>query len=256
MACGSPNLQQIPRDPAYRACIRPATGRVLVKADFSQVELRIAAQITGDKALRVAYQEGADVHVRTAAAVLGVAPDAVTKEQRQIAKVLNFGLVYGMGAARLRENAAQKFGVQLTEHEAADFRARFFRAYPGLKRWHQTRPDSAIDTRTLAGRRRLAVSAFTEKLNSPVQGTGADLLKLTLAYLWEDRQAQPSAVPANVVHDEIVLECDANAAPGVAAWLVAHMERAGRVVLRDVPIVADVEVMVDWSGAPISGDPA
>ncbi len=107
-----------------------------------------------------------------------------------------------------------------------------------------------MDTRTLTGRRRLGVRRFTEKVNTPVQGTGADILKLALARLWEDRAAEPSAMPVLCVHDEIVLECDGDRAEQVAAWLQRHMEEAGAGFLPDVPVVADVTIAADWSGAP------
>jgi DNA polymerase I len=268
MACWDPNLQQIPRDPRYRACFRPEPGRVLVDADYSQIELRIAAFISRDEAMLTEYREGADLHVRTAAAVLGIAEHEVTKEQRQLAKALNFGLIYGIGALRLREHAASKYGVHLTHEEAVRFRNRFFQAYPGLRRWqHRQGNGFAVvtswhdllargakvgsETRTLAGRRRLEVEKYTEKLNSPVQGSGADILKLALARLVEDRAAFPSACLVLVVHDEIVIECDAANAEGVKAWLKGHMEAAGAELLTDVPVVVDVTIAADWSGKEV-----
>jgi DNA polymerase-1 len=252
MSCAKPNLQNLPRLAAYRACFRPPDGRVLVKADYATVELRIAAQLTQDAALLHAFREGADLHRRTAATVLRVAEAAVTRDQRQLSKALNFGLLYGMGAPRLRQYAASDFGVHLTETEALTSRIQWFRAFPGVRAWHRGIPDGAIDTRTLAGRRRLNVESFTEKLNSPVQGTGADLLKLALGRLWEDRAACPSAVVVNAVHDEIVVECDAIDAMLTAAWLRQHMEAAGAELVPDVPIVAEAAVMADWSGTPVT----
>src|SRR5205807_2674478 len=137
MACGNPNLQNIPREAAYRACFRPPPGRVLVKADYSQIELRIVAQVTRDPVLLRAYAENADVHLRTAAAVMGVPEGQVTKQQRQLAKALNFGLLYGMGAPRLKGYAAATYDVHLTEEQAQTFRERWFQTYAGLRRWHR-----------------------------------------------------------------------------------------------------------------------
>ena len=188
MACSTPNLQNIPRDAAYRRCIRPSAGRVFVKADYSQIELRIAAQISGDTAMQAAFRAGEDLHTKTARAVLGREP---TQHDRQLAKALNFGLLYGMGAERLRTYAQDDYGVTLSEDEAAQFRQRFFQTYPGLRAWHRAQRDGEVTTSTLAGRPRHGVSAFTEKLNSPVQGTGADILKGALARLWADRARCP-----------------------------------------------------------------
>jgi DNA polymerase-1 len=252
MACGNPNLQNIPREPAYRACFAAPPGRALVKADYSQIELRIVAQVSQDAVLLGAYREGADVHLRTAAAVMGVDHGAVGKQQRQLAKALNFGLLYGMGAPRLKDYAAGTYGVTLTDEQAQTFRERWFQTYPGLRRWHRLQPDRTIETRTLAGRRRLGVQNFVDKLNLPIQGTGADILKLALARLWEDRTAEPSACPVLCVHDEIVLECDAGRAEAVAAWLKRHMEAAGAELVPQVPVVADVIVAADWSGTPLA----
>ena len=151
--------------------------------------------------MQEAFRAGEDLHTKTARAVLGREP---TKDDRQLAKALNFGLLYGMGAERLRTYAQDDYGVTLSEDEAAQFRQRFFQTYPGLRAWHRAQRDGEVTTRTLAGRPRHGVSQFTEKLNSPVQGTGADILKGALARLWADRAAVPSAAPVLAVHDEIV----------------------------------------------------
>jgi len=124
MSCRNPNLQQMPRDPAYRACVRASEGRVLVKVDLSQIELRIAAEIANDQRLLEAYQQGIDVHTLTARQVLGRMQ--VTKADRQASKAINFGIAYGMGASRLRSHALIAYGVAMSEEEAAAYRERFF----------------------------------------------------------------------------------------------------------------------------------
>jgi DNA polymerase I len=248
MSCSTPNLQNIPSDAAYRRCIRPSTGRVLVKADYSQIELRIAAQISGDIAMQAAFRAGEDLHTKTARVVLGHEP---TKLDRQLAKALNFGLVYGMGAERLRAYARDDYGVTLSEEEAVQFRNRFFQTYPDVKAWHRAQRDGEVTTYTLTGRPRHRVRQFTEKLNSPVQGTGADILKGALVRLWADRDAVPSAAPVLVVHDEIVCEVDRGEADACARWLTAHMEAAGAAVLTDVPVVVETQIVADWSGTPL-----
>jgi DNA polymerase-1 len=135
MACREPNLQNLPRDPAYRQCLRAPPGRVLIKADYSQIELRIAVKLSRDTALLAAYHRGEDLHTLTARQVLG--KTEVSKQDRQLAKALNFGLLYGMGAARFREYAKTQYGMLLTEEQARSYRNAFFRTYPGLARWHQ-----------------------------------------------------------------------------------------------------------------------
>ena len=251
MSCTRPNLQQIPRDPAYRACFRPPDGRVLVKADYSQIELRVAAEIAGEPRMLEAYRSGEDLHTVTAAAVLGRSNGSVTKEDRQAAKALNFGLIYGMGPDRLREHAATEYGVTLSAREAGTFRSAFFRTYPGLRRWHESQPTGAVETRTLAGRRRLSVTTFTRKVNTPVQGSAGDGLKAALALLWETRDRCPSAVPVLCVHDEIVVECDVGDAERAHDWLVDSMRRGMESVLERVPVVVEATSAADWSGAEV-----
>jgi DNA polymerase-1 len=246
MACKAPNLQNLPRDPRYRRCFVAPAGRALVKADYSQIELRIAAKLTRDEAMLAAYQAGEDLHALTCRRVLGLS--GVTREQRQLAKAINFGLLYGMGARGFRAYAKSNYGLDLTEEQSARYRDAFFRAYPGLRRWHRSIPSAPVTTRTLAGRRRLNVERFTEKLNLPVQGTGADGLKLALALLWERRAECPGAFPVLAVHDEIVVECDAGQAEAVKVWLRQAMLDGMTPLIDPVPVEVDVEAGRTWAG--------
>ena len=182
MACQGPNLQNIPRDAETRSCFVAAPGHVLIKADFSQIELRIVAEIAQDPALIECFSQGLDVHRLTAMRVTGKqTPEEVTDEERQLAKALNFGLIYGMGHRLLAATVTTKFGIELSEDEAEILKTRFFQAYRGLREW-QRRQGNATDSRTILGRRRVfeADSYYTERLNSPVQGSAADGLKLAL----------------------------------------------------------------------------
>jgi DNA polymerase-1 len=249
MSCGSPNMQQLPRGREYRRCVRAPAGRVLVKADYSQIELRIAAKVSGDKALLQAYKRGEDLHTRTARLVLKV--EDVTKEHRQLAKALNFGLLYGMGAKSFAVYAKAEYGLDLSLEDAERYRAAFFESYPGLRSWHHRAGqgrDTPIDTRTLAGRRRLAVQRFSEKLNTPVQGTGADGMKLALALLWERRAEAPGAFPVLAVHDEIVVECDTEQTPAVEQWLQKAMVEAMAPLVAPVPVVVETRTARTWGG--------
>jgi DNA polymerase I-like protein with 3'-5' exonuclease and polymerase domains len=243
MSCSAPNLQQLPRGD-YRKCFQAPPGRVLVKADYSQIELRIAAKVSGDAAMLAAYQAGQDLHTLTAQRVLGIGQ--VSREQRQLAKALNFGLLYGMGARGFQSYAKSTYGVELTPEQATAYRDAFFNAYPGLRRWHRSQPDQTIATRTLLGRRRLHVEKFTEKLNTPVQGTGADGLKQALALLWERREQVPGAFPVLAVHDEIVIECDTGQAQAVSAWLRQAMIDGFGSWLDPVAVDVEVKIAPSW----------
>lgn len=249
MSCSGPNLQNLPRDARYRACLTAPPGRVLVKADYSQVELRIAAAVSGDAALMDAYRRGDDLHTLTARRVLG--KEDVGKPDRQIAKSLNFGLLYGMGADSLRVYARSTYGVDLTEDEARQYRDSFFTAYPGLATWHRRiRSRQTTETRTLAGRRRLldATTPDTQRLNTPIQGTGADGLKTALALLWERRHDCPGAFPVLAVHDEVVVECDQAQADKAAVWLRQAMLDGMAPLIDPVPVEVDVKVSRTWGG--------
>lgn len=255
MACSNPNLQNLPRGSEHRSMFVAPAGRKLVIADYSQVELRIAAKIAGDEGMLEAFRSGEDIHTETAKILAGV--EEPTKEQRSKAKAINFGLLYGMRPSSLPNYALQHYDLALTEEEAQEFYDRYFAARKGLKIWHK-RMGSAFFTRgrcisvsTLLGRRRKDIENLNEVLNHPVQGTGADGLKLALALLHEQRDKYPSAVPVIVCHDEIVMECDESKAEKVMSWLVETMEAAmDEAVNRDdtpVPIEVEARIADRWS---------
>jgi DNA polymerase-1 len=254
MSCARPNVQNMPRSAAYRGAIRAREGHVLAKADFSQIELRLAAAIAPDEAMLAAFRMTKDLHVLTASQVLGIPEDQVEKDQRQLAKALNFGLIYGMGTRRLQEHVWTTYRVRMREDEAIHHRQRFFQTYRGVQQWHrqtaaQLKGEQALETRTLAGRRRLAVAKFTEALNTPVQGTGADGLKLALTRLFASRDEAPNTRLIAVVHDEILAECPETDAEATAEWLARHMTTAMQELVGDVvPITVDVTRGSSWSG--------
>lgn len=246
MSCKGPNLQQLPRDARYRRCFAAPPGRALVKTDYSQIELRIAAKVARERRMLEAYKSGEDLHTLTAKALLGKAE--VTKADRQLAKAVNFGLLYGQGADGLRRYARAGYGVELTEAEAVRHRETFFRTYPGLRAWHRSVGDGAVDTRTLAGRRRVGVTRYTEKLNTPIQGSGADGLKRALALLWERRHRCPDAFPVLVVHDEVVVECDASRVEEAAVWVRDAMRDGMAPLVAPVPVEVEVTAGPTWGG--------
>jgi DNA polymerase-1 len=248
-SCSKPNLQQVPRDPRYRGCFRAPTGRLLVKADYSQLQMRIAAKVAGERKMLDAYQCGHDLHTLTARQITGKAD--VTKADRQLAKAVNFGLLFGLGAKGLRAYAKSNYGLELTEDDARRYRAAFFQSYPGLAAWHRREGQSRQkECRTLAGRRRLLddKTPYTHRLNSPVQGTEADGMKLALALLWERRADCPGAFPVLAVHDEIVIEADAGQADAATEWLKKGMVDAMAPLVAPVPVEVEVKVSRTWGG--------
>jgi DNA polymerase I len=254
MACDHPNLQNIPRSGPLRSYIRAPEGRVFVIADYSQIELRIAAKISGDKEMLSAYTEGRDLHTLTAQSL--TESEEIRKDDRKLAKAVNFGLLYGMGAKGLQAYALRSYGVEMSTEEAAHYRRRFFKSYPGLKRWHdnerRTWQCRETETRTVTGRRRMDVQRLTDRLNAPVQGTGTDGLKLALALLFERRGECPAAMPVLVCHDEVVVECDAEQAEEGKEWLAQAMKDSMDAVVNvmEPHILIEVEAGVSktWGG--------
>ena len=253
MACDHPNLQNIPRSGPLRSYIRAPERRVFVIANYSQIELRIAAKISGDKEMLSAYIEGRDFHTLTAQSLTG--KEEVRRDERKLAKAVNFGLLYGMGAKELRIYAFKSYGLEMSVEEASLYRRRFFETYPGLKRWHERERQAWLrgdtETRTLTGRRRMDVEKLTDCLNAPVQGTGADSLKLALALLWERRDECAGAVPVLVCHDEVVVECDAEQVTDVKVWLEKAMIEGTEAVLNstnevDVPVEVEARMVRSW----------
>ena len=248
-SCANPNLQNIPRGDAFRGCFAPAPGHKLVVADYSQVELRVAAQISGDERMIRAYAAGEDLHKLTASLIANKPLDEVAKEERQAAKAVGFGLLYGMGAKGLQSYARSSYGVAMTEEEATRFRQRFFEAYSGFAQWYEgVAKRRANETRTLSGRRRQwkTVPSLMQRLNTPIQGTAGDIAKLALARLPGELQGADARI-VSMVHDEIIVECPEARAQDVAQILQNTMEAAGRELLSDVPVVAEVQIADSWA---------
>jgi DNA polymerase-1 len=248
MSCSEPNLQQVPHDPEIRSCFIAAPGKCFVIADYSQIELRVMAQLSQDSRMLEAYRKGEDLHRLTASLITGTSIEMVTEEQRQAAKAVNFGLLYAMGAKTLREYAMSRYGVTLSMKEASAFRKAFFDVYPGVAAWHH-RMKGQRETRTLAGRLRRWTEdrpKLTEVLNAPVQGTAADILKRALAELLPRLRPLGANIVA-VVHDEVIVEV-AEELAGEAERIVRDtMESAGAAYLPDLPVVVEAKIARDWS---------
>ena len=250
MSCGSPNIQQIPRETSFRQCFCAPEGKKLILADYSQIELRVAAYISGDKRMIAAYRNGEDLHRLTAALISDIPQNAVTKAQRQAAKAVNFGLIYGMGAAGLQQYARQSYGVEMTLPQAENFRDGFFRAYPGIADWHRKIQNvKPTEERTLSGRKFIfgQNSGVSGLYNTPVQGTAADIAKAALGLLVQRIQGTNIKVVA-IVHDEILLEAEDGQAITTAELLKEVMEQAGNNILHSVPCVAEAKVADSWAG--------
>lgn len=249
MAASHPNVHGFPRDEEFRRLFTADQGHVLVRADFNQAQLRIAALLSGDARLLRAYDKGLDVHRMTAASVLGKPVDCVTPEERSLAKCIAFGLLFGMGGRGLVRYARANYGVRITEDEANRVRRRFFETYRDLARWQRERVAEAEATGasvTPMGRVRNFVREdkedfHTAAMNTPVQGGEAEVLYSTLALLPAALEPH-GAYLLNAVHDEILVECPIDNVSAVEQAMRDCMEKGMRRVFPNASLNGLVEV--------------
>jgi DNA polymerase I len=256
VSCKDPNLQSIPRGSRFRNCFSAPKGHSLVTADYSGCELRILAEMSGDPAFVQTFKKGGDLHSIVASEIFGV---TVNKEQnrdlRDRAKAINFGLAYGMGAGGL----AQVTGMP--QDEAERLLVRYFAAYPEVKNYLESSAALGLErgfARTLGGRRLfLQVSDASEEgdpasvariaKNMPIQGTNADMLKLSMAGIRRRLlESELSAFMVNCVHDEILVQAESGDAWAVADLMKEEMIQAGERYIKKVPVEVDVGVSGAW----------
>ncbi|MBI5837229.1 MAG: DNA polymerase I [Candidatus Eisenbacteria bacterium] len=256
LSSSDPNLQNIPIRTAQGREIRRAfaaePGWRMISADYSQIELRMMAHFSGEPAFLDAFARGEDIHARTASEVFGVAPGEVSGEQRGRAKTINFGLMYGMGAQTLARQ------LRIPQKEAADYIARYFERLPRVRAFRERLLEEARESghvTTLFGRRigvadlrsadrRASAGAERVALNAPLQGSAADLVKRAMLDL--DAAIRERGLAGRLliqVHDELVLEAEADVADDVAALARSCMEGAARL---DVPLAASVGTGDNW----------
>lgn len=244
MKTSQPPVQNIPRS-LKKEFYDPSLN--LIRADYPAIELRICAQYVTETTLIDAFNNGTDLHKLTASGVLGVEMADVTKEQRQLAKSLNYGLLYGMGAQRFQNNANEEYGLSLSLEEASEYRSKFFEFYPALKEWHtetgvRLRQGPGAFFKTLYGRKAwYPEEDYTNALNFPIQGTGADMLKLALVRLWSKIKDDPDVRIINLIHDEIVLASKASKVSFYGDMLKEAMEWSAKLLLPKIETPVDVE---------------
>jgi DNA polymerase I-like protein with 3'-5' exonuclease and polymerase domains len=261
---GEGGIQQVPRDPFIRSIIGSRPGWKFVSADYSQIELRIAAMVSEDKKLLAQYQRGEDVHMLRAMKMTGKPAKRVEKEERKKAKAVNFGYVYGMGENKFITYAFENYDVRVTPEEAHTDREGFFEDYPALRVWHERQ-------RRLARRYRMVRSplgrirhlpdigsstesvrqeAERQAINSPVQATASDLMLMSLVELHRLLDPKHGFV-VGTVHDSILFEIRDEYVDEYAEIIKTTMEDVDRVRRMyeceiTVPIVADIEVGTHW----------
>ena len=254
-----PNLQNIPVRTDLGAEIRkmfvPKEGCVLVDADYSQIELRVLAHIAQDKTMQESFCNGVDIHTATAAQVFGVEVENVTSLQRRHAKAVNFGIVYGISEFSLAED------IGVSRYEAREYIDNYLANYRGVRDYMKKVVEDARETgytATLFGRKRyipeLKSSNFNIRsgaeriaLNTPIQGTAADLIKLAMIRVEEALNREfPAAKLLLQVHDELIVECPETIAPQVAELISREMRNVSAL---NVPLTADAKIGKSWYDA-------
>ena len=256
ISSNDPNLQNIPvrtdigRE--IRRAFRAKEGCVLVDGDYSQIELRILAHMSGDKNMRDTFIRGEDIHTRTAALVNGVGMEEVTDHMRSAAKAVNFGIVYGISDFGLAQN------IGISRKEAAEFIAKYFTTYPGVHEFMERAKQEGRNkgySQTLYGRRRplpeLQSSNFNTRsfgervaINTPIQGTAADIIKAAMVRVHEELlKGKYRARLILQVHDELIIETPQNEMEKVQKLLKNTMEN---IISLDVPLLSDVNTGVNW----------
>ncbi len=254
-----PNLQNIPirteEGRRIRQAFVPQPGYKMVAADYSQIELRIMAHLSGDKGLLNAFAKGVDVHSATAAEVFGVETDAVTKDQRRSAKAINFGLIYGMSAFGLAKQ------LDISRPEAQEYVDRYFQRYPGVKEYMEQTKEKAKEqgyVETVFGRRLYLheINArngmrrqYAERtaINAPMQGSAADIIKRAMISL--DKEIQKGKFDMRMimqVHDELVFEIKEPQVDDAIKMISQKMESAAELL---VPLLVDVGIGINWDQA-------
>lgn len=254
-----PNLQNIPVRSELGSELRKmfvaAPGNLLIDADYSQIELRILACISGDEAMQEAFRSGEDIHTVTASQVFHVPPDQVTSEMRRKAKAVNFGIVYGISRFALAED------IGVSRKEADEYMNRYFERYSGVRRYMDSIVEQAkrnAFVSTILGRRRYLpelqspvynIRAFGERvaLNAPIQGASADLIKLAMIHVF--RRLKHENLRSKLIlqiHDELVIESPKEETDAVRKLLKEEMEQVQSLA---VPLIAEVGIGPDWASA-------
>ncbi len=265
LSCADPNLQQVPRDPFIRGILGARPGWTLVVADYSQVELRIAAMMADETTMLGQFARSEDIHMLRAMRMTGKAATDVTKEERKAAKPVSFGFLYGMGAPKFVDYARDSYDVVFNAEEAEAVRRGFFNDYPGLLNWHERQrriarkhgrvqnpigrirhlPDINSKDRGVQG------EAERQAINSPVQSFASDLMLLALIELHGEMPAN-EAIVVGTVHDSILCEVRDDVVSKWTKQIKETMEDMSIVKRKfgtevTVPIVADIEVGSHWS---------
>jgi len=250
----NPNMQQVPHEKEIRGLFKSNDGSTIITADYSQIELRIIAEISQEPKFLEIYKKGGDLHRLTAALLLNKPEAEVTKEERQQAKPVNFGFAYGLGAKSFREKAKKDYDIDISEEHAQQFRNTFFKSYNVLEKYLKTIAFKAAENyqvRNNAGR----IIKFMRGLerwqyenmgrNTPIQSLSADITKTAMGRLYHKLKHFKVKL-INAVHDELVFEVPSEQAAIISQIIKEEMEAAGREYLKTVPCIVEISMGEVW----------
>ena len=249
-----PNMQQVPHDKSIRALFKAGVGNKIITADYSQIELRIIAEVSQEPKFLEIYKNNRDLHRLTASLLLKKPESEITKEERQQAKAVNFGFAYGLGAQSFKEKTKNDYDIDISIEQAQEFRNTFFKNYPILASYLHTA------ARTAAGQQQIRnksgrIVRFEQGLeawqyenmgrNTPIQSLSADITKTAMGRLYQ--KLKPFNVKLiNAVHDELVFEVQEDRVTEVARIIKDEMEAAGREYLKSIPCIVEVVMGESW----------
>jgi DNA polymerase I len=245
-SCQEPNLSNIPKISKIRNCFAAATGYLLVDADYSQIELRLAAKRMNVPTLIEAFSQGKDIHTLTGSYIYNCEPDDLTPQQRKLGKILNLGLIYGMGAEKFRLNAAKKFGVYLTAIRSKELREMFFTLYPEIAQYHQSCRRSWQQGQQQASSTLGRVNIWSSKSPKLNQLINYPKQAISNWYL-ECLHQKLDAYLVLTAYDQLVIEVKEEQVDYAARILEKVMIEAGQDLLAPVPVVVDLKIGKYWS---------
>ena len=262
LSSSDPNLQNIPVQSEagrrIRSAFIPEPGKIFIAADYSQIELRLLAHLSGDKNMIAAFNQGTDIHANTAREIMGLgAFDEVTDVVRRVGKTINFGIVYGMGAFRL----SRELGIPV--NQASQYITNYFSRYPRVKEYFGKLEDAAMshgEVQTIFGRKRVISSidtsgrdqgfAMRAAINAPLQGSAADIIKLAMIRV--DDMLRASGVDAKLIlqiHDELLIEAKDQGPAENQKLMKSVQEAMEGVMLLSVPLKVDAGIGTSWTEA-------
>ena len=262
LSSSDPNLQNIPVQSEagrrIRSAFVPEPGKIFIAADYSQIELRLLAHLSGDKNMIAAFNEGTDIHANTAREIMGLgAFDEVSDEIRRIGKTINFGIVYGMGAFRL----SRELGIPV--HQATTYINNYFARYPRVKEYFAKIEDAAMsngEVQTIFGRKRVISSidtsgrdsgfAMRAAINAPLQGSAADIIKLAMIKV--DSMLRSSDIDVKLIlqiHDELLIEAADRGTAENEKLMKSVQEAMESVMHLSVPLKVDAGCGKSWTEA-------